>query len=65
MNNHKSLTIKRLRRNTPKPKAKSREYFIRLARENANISGWYDESVLEKIGRAIDASYSYEPHESE
>ena len=31
----------------------SREDFIALAREHANIGGWYDESMLEEIGRAI------------
>ncbi len=36
-----------------KDKPHSREDFIVLAREHANIGGWYDESVLEEIGRAI------------
>ena len=54
----RSRAIKRLLGNPPKPKAKSREYFIRLARERANIGGWCDESILEIIGRAIDASHS-------
>ena len=34
-------------------KPHSREDFIALAREHANIGGWYDESMLEEIGRAI------------
>ena len=42
---------------TEKPQPKSREDFIKLAREHANIGGWYDESVLEEIGRAIYSSW--------
>lgn len=46
----RNRVAKRLLVNTLKPKAKSREY--------ANIGGGYDESILEIIGRAIDASRS-------
>ena len=42
---------------TEQPQPKSREDFIKLAREHANIGGWYDESVLEEIGRAIYSSW--------
>ena len=36
-----------------KDKPHSREDFIALAREHANIGGWYDEAMLEEIGRSI------------
>ena len=42
---------------TARPQPKSREDFIKLAQEHANIGGWYDESVLEEIGRAIYSSW--------
>ena len=58
INTDRNRVAKRLLVNTPKPKAQSREYFIRLAREHANIGGWYDESILETIGRAINANRS-------
>ena len=45
---------------TARPKPKSREDFIKLAQEHANIGGWYDESVLEQIGRAIYSSWQGE-----
>ncbi len=45
---------------TTRPKPKSREDFIKLAQEHANIGGWYDESVLEQIGRAIYKSWQGE-----
>ena len=45
---------------TARPKPKSREDFIKLAQEHANIGGWYDESVLEEIGRAIYSSWQSE-----
>ena len=45
---------------TEQPQPKSREDFIKLAREHANIGGWYDESVLEEIGRAIYSSWQGE-----
>ncbi len=40
-------------KNNHKDKPNSREDFIALARKHANIGGWYDESMLEEIGRAI------------
>ena len=42
---------------TARPQPKSREGFIKLAQEQANIGGWYDESVLEQIGRHIYSSW--------
>ena len=45
---------------TEQPQPKSREDFIKLAQEHANIGGWYDESVLEEIGRAIYSSWQGE-----
>ena len=45
---------------TARPQPKSREDFIKLAQEHANIGGWYDESVLEEIGRAIYSSWQGE-----
>lgn len=45
---------------TARPQPKSREDFIKLAQEHANIGGWYDESVLEQIGRAIYSSWQGE-----
>lgn len=41
-------------------KPRSREDFIAIAREHANIGGWYDESMLEEIGRAIYNSWQGE-----
>ncbi len=41
-------------------KPQSREDFIAIAREHANIGGWYDESMLEEIGRAIYNSWQGE-----
>ena len=43
-----------------KDKPHSREDFIAIAREHANIGGWYDESMLEEIGRAIYNSWQGE-----
>jgi len=43
-----------------RPKPKSREGFMKLAREHANIGGWYDEFLLEQIGRAIYNSWQGE-----
>ena len=40
-------------KNNHEDKPNSREDFIALARKHANIGGWYDESMLEEIGRAI------------
>ena len=40
-----------------RPQPKSREDFIKLAQEHANIGGWYDESILEQIGRDIYSSW--------
>ena len=45
---------------TAAPKPKSPEDFIKLAREHANIGGWYDESLLEQIGHAIYNSWQGE-----
>lgn len=45
---------------TARPQPKSREDFIKLARDHANIGGWYDESILEQIGRAIYSSWQGE-----
>ena len=45
---------------TARPQPKSREDFIKLAQEHANIGGWYDESVLEEIGRAVYSSWQGE-----
>ena len=45
---------------TARPKPKSREDFIKLARKHANIGGWYDESILEQIGRDIYSSWQGE-----
>ena len=45
---------------TARPQPKSREDFIKLAQEHANIGGWYDESILEQIGRAIYSSWQGE-----
>lgn len=41
-------------------KPHSREDFIAIAREHANIGGWYDESMLEEIGRSIYNSWQGE-----
>ena len=43
-----------------KDKPHSREDFIAIAREHANIGGWYDESMLEEIGRSIYNSWQGE-----
>ena len=45
---------------TARPQPKSREDFIKLAQEHANIGGWYDESILEQIGRDIYSSWQGE-----
>ena len=45
---------------TARPQPKSREDFIKLAQEYANIGGWYDESILEQIGRDIYSSWQGE-----
>ena len=45
---------------TARPQPKSREDFIKLAQEHANIGGWYDESILEQIGREIYRSWQGE-----
>ena len=45
---------------TARPQPKSREDFIKLAQKHANIGGWYDESVLEQIGRHIYSSWQGE-----
>ena len=45
---------------TVRPQPKSREDFIKLAQEHANIGGWYDESILEQIGRDIYSSWQGE-----